>query len=147
MFLTIEDYKAVVDDKTLNVINQSSAENLQRAEKYAIEEIKSYIRAAEAWKIGIRPYDADAAFEATGENRNSQLVMYTCDVALYHLIAWLPQKMGFEIRETRYKRAIEWLVSVQSGIILLNIPSINDDSNNDAINIRWGSQDKNNYEY
>ena len=56
-----------------------------------------------------------AAYAAAGLERNSQLVMLTADVALYHLIAWLPKRMGFEIRETRYKRAIEYLEDVQAG--------------------------------
>ncbi|MDR2652069.1 MAG: DUF1320 domain-containing protein [Prevotellaceae bacterium] len=147
-FLTIEDYKAVVDAETLKVINQSDPENLDRAESYAIDEIKSYLRAAEASKTGIRPYDVDAAFAKEGDERNKQLVMYACDVALYHLIAWLPKRMGFEIREIRYKRAIEWLESVQEGTVLLDIPLVADDDDADAGGtIRWGGQAKNKYDY
>jgi phage gp36-like protein len=148
MFLTIEDYKAVVDNKTLDVINQSDPANLDRAEGYAIDEISGYLRAAESSKTGIRPYDVVAAFAKTGVDRNRQLVMYTCDVALYHLIAWLPQRIGFEIREIRYKRAIEWLESVQSGKVILDIPLIPEDNPEDAgNNIKWGSWGKNTYEY
>jgi len=150
MFLTIDDYKAVVDAKTLDIINQSDPANLERAEGYAIDEIKSYLRAVQSNKTGIRPYDVDAAFAATDNDRNRQLVMYTVDVALYHLISWLPQRIGFEIREIRYKRAIAWLESVQAGDALLDIPLISentdtDDETNTAI--RWGSWGKNEYEY
>jgi phage gp36-like protein len=148
MFLTIEDYKAVVDDRTLDVVHQSDAANLQRAEGYAIDEISSYLRAAESNKTGIRPYDVAAAFAATGEERNRQLVMYTCDVALYHLIAWLPQRIGFEIREIRYRRAIEWCESVQSGKVILDIPLVPaDEPDSEGNKIRWGSWDKNKYDY
>jgi phage gp36-like protein len=148
MFLTIEDYKAVVDNKTLDVINQSDPANLVRAEGYAIDEISGYLRAAESSKTGIRPYDVAAAFSKTGADRNRQLVMYTCDVALYHLIAWLPQRIGFEIREIRYRRAIEWLESVQSGKVILDIPLIPEDNPEDAgNNIKWGSWGKNEYAY
>jgi phage gp36-like protein len=150
MFVTIEDFKAVVDDKTLAVINQSDNANVERAVGYAVEEIKSYLRAAESSKTGIRPYDVDAAFATTGDQRNRQLVMYACDVALYHLIAWLPKQMGFEIREIRYKRAIEWLESVQAGELLLDLPLIEDDDNDDNDQggiIRWGSMARNSYDY
>ncbi|MDR1120049.1 MAG: DUF1320 domain-containing protein [Dysgonamonadaceae bacterium] len=148
MFLTIEDYNAVVDSKTLDVINQSEPENLRRAEGYAIEEIGGYLRAAESSKTGIRPYDVDAAFAQVGDDRSRQLVMYTCDVVLYHLIAWLPQRIGFEIREIRYKRAIEWLESVQAGKVILDIPLIPEDNPEDAANnIKWGSWGKNKYDY
>jgi phage gp36-like protein len=148
MFLTIEDYKAVVDAKTLDIINQSDPVNLQRAEGYAIDEISGYLRAAEASKTGIRPYDVEAAFAKTGNERNRQLVMYTCDVALYHLVAWLPGRIGFEIRELRYKRAIEWLESVQAGKVILDIPLVPEAAPADAGNsIRWGSLPKNTYDY
>lgn len=140
-FISIEDYKAVVDGKTLDVINQSDPKNLNRAERYAIEEMKGYLRAAEPSKTGIAPYDVNAAFSKRGTKRNSQLVMYACDIALYHLIAWLPQRIGFEIREIRYKRAIEWLESVQSGEVILDIPLIIDENEED-IPIKWGSMDK-----
>jgi phage gp36-like protein len=149
MFLTIEDYKAVVDEKTLDVINQSDADNLERAEGYAIDEIKSYLRAAESSKTGIRPYDIEAAFAKEGEARNRQLVMYTCDISLYHLIAWLPKRMGFEIREIRYKRALEWLSSVQAGEALLDIPLVAEEAtdSDSGGTIRWGGQTKNSYDY
>jgi phage gp36-like protein len=149
MFLTIDDYKAVVDSRTLDVINQSDPENLQRAERYAIEEIAGYLRAVESAKTGIRPYDVAAAFAKEGAERNQQLVMYTVDVALYHLIAWLPQRIGFEIRDIRYKRAIEWLQEVQEGKILIDIAHIEPDPDNDDAGhaIRWGSWGKNSYQW
>ena len=149
MFLEKEDYKAVVDDKTLDVVNQSDGENLARAERYAIEEISGYLRAALSSKTGIRPYDVEKAFAARGKKRNSQLVMYACDVALYHLIAWLPQRLGFEIREIRYKRAVEWLESVQAGKVILDIPLVEEpaDSGDDAGNVRWGSWKQNKYDW
>jgi phage gp36-like protein len=149
MFLTIEDYKAVVDSQTLDVINQSDSANLERAEGYAIDEIKSYLRAAKSSKTGISAYDVDAAFGKQGEERNRQLVMYACDVVLYHLIAWLPKRIGFEIREIRYKRAIEWLESVQAGEVLLDIPLVAEDTDGDDSGgtIRWGGIARNSYDW
>jgi hypothetical protein len=149
MFLTKEDYKAVVDGKTLDVINQSDEANLERAERYALEEIGGYLRAAQPNRTGQRPYDPAAAFAATGDSRNSQLVMYACDVALYHLVAWLPQRIGFEIREIRYKRAIEWLEDVQAGKIILDIPLVpaEPDAGDAAPGVRWGSWGPNKYDY
>ena len=148
MFITPEDFKAVVDNKTLDVINQSDPANLDRAVGYAIEEISGYLRGMEPAKTGIRPYDIQAIFSATGDDRNRQLVMYTCDIALYHLISWLPQKMGFEIRQLRYERAIAWLEDVQAGKVILDVPLIPEDNDGaDQTPIRWGSWDKNKYDY
>jgi hypothetical protein len=154
-FLTIEDFKAVVDNRTLDIINQSDPANLDRAEGYAIDEIKGYLRAVRttAQATGLTPvrvYDVEATFEAAGNERNRQLVMYCCDVALYHLISWLPQRIGFEVREKRYERAIEWLQSVQAGKVLLDIPMvpIPSQEEQDAQNpLRYGSMPASVYDY
>ncbi|GHT15067.1 hypothetical protein AGMMS4956_14240 [Bacteroidia bacterium] len=138
-FLSTEDYKAVCGDDALDVIQQSDDNNRQRAQGYAIEEVSSYLRSR---------YDIAAAFAAEGEARNAQLVMITCDVALYHLASWLAKRSGFEIRQLRYERAIKWLESVQKGIASPDLPLITDSTGNDIGNpVRWGSWGKNSYEY
>ncbi|MDY0200983.1 MAG: DUF1320 family protein [Tenuifilaceae bacterium] len=138
-FLTTDDYKAVSDAQTLEVIHQSDEVNRERAERYAMEEISSYLRGR---------YDMAAAYAALGLQRNSQLVMITADVALYHLIAWLPKRMGFEIRETRYKRAIEYLENVQAGKASPDLPPlINDDGIDTGIAVKYGSWNKSKYDY
>ena len=80
MFLTEEDY-IVASKDALNVLQQSSKENRERAERMAIEEVSGYLRSR---------YDVKRVFAATGTERNDVVVMRTCDVALYHLSAWLP---------------------------------------------------------
>lgn len=138
-FLTTDDFNAVCDNATLEVIHQANTQNLARAEKYAIEEVSSYLRGR---------YDIAQAFDLMGEERNPQLVMITCDIALYHLVAWLPKRIGFEIRETRYKRAIVWLESVQNGKATPNLPTLTDTEGNDIGNpIRYGGWDKSKYDY
>ena len=113
MFVTEDDYKVVVGDTALKVISQVSEKNRDNAEAEAREEISGYLRPK---------YDCGAIFSAEGDNRNRLIVMYTCDIALYHMSASTPQKMGSEIREERYKRAIKWLEGVQAGIIIPDLP-------------------------
>lgn len=139
-FLTNEDYSAVTDATTLEVIYQSDEANRQRAELYAQEEISSYLRPR---------YDMTAAYNATGNERNAQLVMITADVTLYHLIAWLPKRMGFEIRETRYKRAIEFLENVQAGKASPNLPPLVDPvtGEDSGFSVKFGSWEKGKYDY
>lgn len=135
MFLNQDDFSAVCDAATLDVIQQSSEEIRQRAEAYAIEEISAYLRGR---------YDMEAAYAAAGTERNSQLVMMTVDVALYHLIAWLPKKMGFEIREIRYRRVIEMLVDVHNKLSM-NLPLYTDPVTGDpdtANPVKYGSLKK-----
>ena len=105
MFLTENDY-IVASADSLNIFQQSTPQKREQAEKMAIEEIAGYLRSR---------YDTGRVFSATGDNRNDIIVMYTCDIALYHLVSWLPNKMGREIRKERYDRAIKWLEEVQAG--------------------------------
>lgn len=138
-FLAESDFKTVCDNATLQVINQSDTDNMNRAENYAIEEISSYLNSR---------YDTVQAFSQSGDNRNAQLVMITCDVALYHLISWLPKRIGFEIRETRYKSAIAWLRDVQAGKSSPSLPMPMDGEGSEIIKpIRYGGMEKSKYDY
>lgn len=115
MFITDQDYKVVIGEQALKVISQVSENNRINAEHEAIEEISSYLRPK---------FDTNAVFSTI--DRNSLIVMYACDIALYHMAASTPQKMGMEIRKERYERAIKWLEGVQSGKIVPNLPHATD---------------------
>lgn len=121
MFITEEDYKVVIGDAALKVITQTDEANRTNAEAEAIEEMSGYLRPK---------YDCTAAFTTEGEQRNRQLVMYACDIALYHMVSAMPQKMGSEIRKERYERAIKWLEGVQAGKIIPDLPIATDESGN-----------------
>lgn len=100
MFITDQDYKVVIGDNALKVVSQTSEQNRANAEAQAQEEIASYLRPT---------YDTYAIFAAEGDSRNRLIVMYTCDIALYHMVSAMPQKLGSEIRKERYERAVKWL--------------------------------------
>lgn len=140
MTLTEDDYKVMIGEKALDVIQQSSYDNRIKAEKTAQEEMSGYLRAR---------YDVGAIFTATDDKRNDIIVMYLCDITLYHLISWLPNKMGFELREKRYKAALEWLDKVQQGKIMPALPTpTSADGEEDYLNpIRYGAGQKNNYDW
>ena len=121
MFITEEDYKVVIGDAALKVITQTDEANRTNAEAEAIEEMSGYLRPK---------YDCTAAFATEGEQRNRQLVMYASDIALYHMVSAMPQKMGSEIRKERYERAIKWLEGVQAGKIIPDLPIATDESGN-----------------
>lgn len=134
MFLTDEDYKVVIGDQALKVISQVSEENRANAESEAVEEISGYLRPK---------YDCDAIFAAEGDERNHLVVMYACDIALYHMSASMPQKMGSEIRKERYERAVKWLEAVQAGKIVPDLPLVLDENGEIAnASIVYGCQPK-----
>lgn len=134
MFIKDEDYKVVIGDQALKVISQVSNENRRGAEEEAVEEISGYLRPK---------YDCDKVFAAKGSERNHLIVMYTCDIALYHMSASMPQKMGSEVRKERYERAVKWLEGVQSGKIVPDLPLVlNDDGEPANSGFVYGCQRK-----
>ena len=138
MFLTEEDY-IVASNTALNVLQQSSEENRERAERMAIEEVSGYLRSR---------YDVEKVFSATGAERNDLVVMRTCDVALYHLSSWLPNRMGHDIRKERYERAVKWLEGVQAGKIVPDLPAALDgDGQPVSGTFTYGCQKKQRYNW
>lgn len=133
MFITDEDYAVVIGEEALKVTSRASAENRANAELEAIEEISGYLRPV---------YDCNAIFSAEGDARNRLIVMRTADIALYHLVASLPQKMGIEIRKERYERAIEWLEGVQSGKIIPDLPLVEDTDNTPSFGTIYHSESR-----
>ncbi len=121
MFITDNDYKVVIGESALKTVSQADPDVRNNAEAAAQEEISGYLRPR---------YDCNAIFSAEGESRNRQIVMYACDIALYHMVSAMPQKMGSEVREERYKLAIKWLEGVQAGKIIPDLPSATDEEGN-----------------
>lgn len=134
MFLSDQDYQVVIGDQALRVISQVSADVRTAAELAAIDEISSYLRPK---------YDTQAVFAATGSDRNHLIVTYTADIALYHMSASLPQKMGADIRKERYERAIAWLEGIHAGKVVPDLPVATDtDGNPVGFPLVYGSQHK-----
>ena len=139
MFITDQDYQVVIGEQALKVVSQVSTENRANAETEAVEEIAGYLRPK---------YDTDAIFNTSGDDRNRLIVMYTCDIAIYHMAASVPQKMGMEIRKERYERAIKWLEGVQAGKIVPDLPLATDESGDPTgIPFVYGSQKKLNHNW
>lgn len=134
MFITDDDYRVVIGDAALKTVSQATEENRRNAELEAMEEIAGYLRPS---------YDTNAIFNTGGDGRNHLLVMYTCDIALYHLVSAMPQKMGSEVRKERYDRAIKWLEGVQCGKIVPDLPLATDaDGQPSGIGLVWNCDKK-----
>lgn len=114
-FITQEDFKVVSSEASLKAITGADPDNISNAIAEAQEEVAGYLRPK---------YDTDRIFATEGNDRNRQLVMYTADIALYNMIASLPNRMGYETRKERYERAIKWLEGVQAGKIVPDLSLI-----------------------
>lgn len=121
MFITEEDYRVVIGESALRIVTQSSEEVRSNAEQVAMEEVAGYLRPK---------YDTAAIYAAQGEARNRQVVMVVADVALYHMVSALPQKMGSEVRRERYQQALRWLEGVAAGRIIPDLPQQGDAEGN-----------------
>lgn len=132
MFITNKDYKVVIGEVALKVVSQTDDANRANAESEAMEEIAGYLRPK---------YDCGQIFSAEGDGRNKLIVMYTCDIALYHLTASGAARMGSAVRKERYERAIEWLKGVQAGKVVPDLPLAGDDNGKEgATPWQWGSE-------
>lgn len=59
-----------------------------------------------------------------GDNRNAQLLMYCCDIALYHIHSRIAPRNIPELRAKRYDDAIKWLRMAGRGEITPGLPVI-----------------------
>lgn len=137
MFITEEDYIQVGAD-ALKIMQQSSEENRKTAELRAMSRIAAALRGR---------YDVEATFAREGEERDAELVGCATDIALYHMCCSLPQKMGYEVREKRYKEALDYLKEIQAGRTTPDIPTITGPSGEEDYQnpVRYGSAPKNDY--
>lgn len=142
MFINKEDYKVVIGDAALDVLSRIDPANLANAEAEAREEMASYLRPK---------YDCAAIFAAEGEERNRLAVMYTVDVALYHLSASIGQRMGADVRKERYERAVKWLEGVARGFIIPDLPLAGGgdaaETGSSTSGMSYGCQKKQNYNW
>ena len=96
MTITEQDYRRVIGEQQLRIVTQADEDIRRGAEEAAQQEMAGYLASR---------YNTTAIFSAEGEERNPIIVMYLCDIALYHLSAALPQRLGSEVRKERYDRA------------------------------------------
>lgn len=85
--------------------HETNRPNLEKAITGAIGEAKSYLT----------QYDIAAIFGAEGDQRNPILLLYVKDIAVWHFITICNAGVELELREKRYKQAIDFLKNVQSG--------------------------------
>lgn len=127
-FLEKEDFKSLIDDVTLSTITEDDDALLDEAEGRSIEEMKAY--------LSIR-YDVEEIFN--GDIRSGLVVMYLCDMVLYHLHARIAPDNIPTLRHNRYENAMDWLNKIADGYINPLLPS---KKSEDKIPLRYGSQPK-----
>jgi phage gp36-like protein len=119
-FLNINDYSVQIRSWVTNIITDENEDIRIKSELMAQGEMESYLRTRYDTTLIFDPalYDEDQ----TLDERNQTIVMYLIDMAVYHLHANISPESVPDIRETRYKAAINWLKDVSKGNINPNLP-------------------------
>lgn len=97
---------------TVDVITGGDDTIVAAAIDGAVSEAKGYLS----------DYDTAIIFSATGSERHPLLVTFVKDLAVWHLVVLSNYSADIELREKRYNRAIEWLKSVQKGLVVPDLP-------------------------
>ena len=134
MFLTTEDYTALIRNEIKDILLENYSEaKLRVAQQMAIDQVKNYLSGR---------YDVAEIFSKEGTERNAHIVMLTLDCTLYHLYTSTVPKRMPEIRSVRYQDAIDWLKAVGSGEISANLPLIKSQDGQHLIGVKIQSKYK-----
>lgn len=110
-FIELADYDASIHREILDSLLRRTMAGGQESPNYnpqvveicedrAIAEVRSYLSAI---------YDCEAIFSARGAERHQLILMFTLDIAIYHIFCQHnPYKIS-DIRKERYDSAIDWL--------------------------------------
>lgn len=120
--------------ETVDIITGGDDAIVDAAIDGAVSETKGYLS----------DFDTSTIFSAVGSNRHPLLVTFVKDIAVWHLVVLSNYSADIELREKRYNRAIEWLKSVQKGLVVPDLPRAQEASKNPVI---WGSNPKRNQHY
>jgi len=113
MFIQKEDLYKSIREHELDEITGNDDMLVKHAINSAISEVKVYLQ---------KRYDTEAVFSVQGENRNSLIVSFTVDIALYEIVAIALPGQNLDDRRARYKRAIDYLKQVLDGNISPDLP-------------------------
>lgn len=129
-YVNNEDFLLAIQDANLQQIISANTAVLDQAVLVAIGEARSYL---------VQKYKFDDELLKTGTDRDSQLLNYIIDLAVYHLHTRIAPRNIPQLRQTRYDNAIDWLKMCAMGNVTPKLEEISTDGKV----VRWGSQQKN----
>ncbi len=133
MYTTKAELKTHMDVDDIDVITGSDDTIVEAAIDGATQEAKGYLS----------EFDINAIFSATGANRNTLLLTFVKDIAVWHLLVLSNYKADVEFRKTRYERSVAWLRSVMKGDVVPDLP-VRVPTEDKPGKIIWGSNLKRN---
>lgn len=100
MFITKDDIVKAINEDELNEIVRNDDAVIDHAISIALNEIKSHL---------FNNYDVDSIFGKVGNERDTLIVRFACDIAIYECMTLNQAGQDIDEREKRYKRAIAWI--------------------------------------
>lgn len=138
MFISEAELKSVAYNYQLNQIVENDNTILQMAIGAAVEEMSGY--------LSVR-YDSEQIFSQALANRNPLIVELCKDISLWYVIRLSNVDMLYEPVKERYDRAIDWLNKAAKGTISPDLPTATDEDGGDKTPLRYGTTEKQKYDY
>jgi hypothetical protein len=149
MFLQKEELNSKSYAYILEQITEGDDSIIDEGINAAIEEVKSYLTPnnKQAWLDGRKIYDAEAIFNATGNDRNALILSFTKNIAVWKIIELCNADMIYEKQRELYDRAINYLDKLSKGHVTISLlPSIEPTSSIGTKQpFRYGSRTKFNH--
>jgi phage gp36-like protein len=114
-FIQENDLYKVYRKEYIDEIKRDDPAIVEHSISSAIGEVKAYLR---------ETFDVATIFSKTDTERDSLLVTFCADIAVYNLIDIAPVGADIEQKRLRHKRAIEWLQAVQKGDLIPDLPRL-----------------------
>jgi phage gp36-like protein len=134
MFIDPSELKTHLYDEQVGEIIRGDAAIVPAAIDAAIIEMQGYLSG----------YDIAVIFNAVGTDRNALVLLFCKDIAVWHLITLCAPDAEYQLREERYKRAIQWLRDVQQRKNLPALPLVPNSTNATEGLLTWGGNKKRN---
>lgn len=116
-FLTAKELQTHLYKESIDIISRDNEQLLTAAIDAATQEASGYLGAFNRARI----------FAARGDERNTLLLLFIKDMAVWHFVNLCNAGVELDLREKRYDRAIAWLRQVQKGDVKPDLPIIDQD--------------------
>lgn len=156
MFLAIEEMKDVLYSYQMSEIAEGDDTIIQNGILSSVLEVKSYLTASNQknWNDGRLKYDVDAVFSATGDGRNQFILRMCKTVAAWNICELSNVDIIYDQVKERYDNVIKTLEKIAGigyyvnspGLVLGDLPTLEEDTDTALKPFRSGSRTKFNHE-
>jgi phage gp36-like protein len=137
MFLAKEDFYNQIRQLRFEQMTEDSTLVIEQASSEAVAVVRNYLFSL---------YDTEVIFTQTGSNRNTLVMLWCKNIAVFILHKRLPQAMIPPHVQVSYEDTLRMLDKVASGNMPVDLPPRKEDTNGDGVldsnvtNFAWGSR-------